>query len=258
MDVFFFLPLLLTVGALIAILSGRSEPDPDQERPQAIYLSIVSIVTLAVVLGATFAVLSGLVGLTDSRHGEWFGYSPGEEIIGESPFAGPTRFRVLEGDSFHHKANHDDDVRMIVQGVIVLAVAGGVRKFHHGALQEASNKSSGPGKRVYQRYLYAACFLTCSIAVGTGTYALTRIPGLINPDTFAVLDRGEALRGLGLFGAFTLVLIASFRNHWFRRGNASPFTPLPAPVPASPPPAPPVAKKAPAKKAAAKKAAPRK
>lgn len=255
MDVFFFLPSLLVVGALIAIFSGRSEPDPEQERPQAIYLSIVSIVTLAVVLGATFAVLNGLAGLTDKHSNQWIGYSP-DEFIGESPFTGPERFQVLD-DLPHSKANHDDDVRMIVQGLIVLAVAGGVRKFHHGALREAASKSTGPGKRVYQRYIYAACFTTCSIAVGTGAYALTRIPGLMNPDTFGVLDRGEALRGLGVFGVFTLILIASFRSHWFRRGNASPFAPPPAPTPVNPPPAPPAAKAAPAKKAAAKKAAPR-
>ena len=274
MDLFVVLPSLLVVIALIAIFSGRSEPDPDQERPQAIYLSLVALVTLAVVLGSVFAVLGGLVGLTDKHSGSgyWSSYSSGCAYSFGSGDDSDTPPRLEEGDDceYHEdrgKANHDDDVRAIVYGLIVLAVAGGVRRFHMGALRSLNDRSSGPGRRVYQRYLYAACFLTVSLAIGTGTYALTRIPSLVSTDTFGVSDHGEVLRSLALFGVFAVITMASFRGHWYRRTGATPayipppppVAPPPPPVPEPPtPPGPPVRKAPAAKKTTAKKAAPRK
>ena len=118
MDLFVVLPSLLVVIALIAIFSGRSEPDPDQERPQAIYLSLVALVTLAVVLGSVFAVLGGLVGLTDKHSGSgyWSSYSSGCAYSFGSDDDSDTPPRLEEGDDceYHEdrgKANHDDDVR---------------------------------------------------------------------------------------------------------------------------------------------------
>ncbi len=260
-----FLPLLVVAVLLIALFSGRSEPDPDRERPTALYLSIASFVAVLFVLGATFAVSTGLANLTDSSSGGgWFAYSEEGSIdTSQGDYAPiPSEFEpattipnydeVISESRGNFNANHDDDVSMIVLGLIFGVLAVAVHRFHFPPLQRLAKSSSGPGATVFARYVYAVAFVAMLAAVVTTGIVAFAICQAIAPDTFGVDSIAEALRMLGANAAFAIVALLIFRYHW----RQAPVGASERPIGFAPPPSEP-AKRAPAKKAAAtKKASP--
>lgn len=53
-------PLLIVGLALVGLLAGKAEPDPDHERPRALYLAAASYLALLALLTGAFFVVDGL------------------------------------------------------------------------------------------------------------------------------------------------------------------------------------------------------
>ena len=250
---FEIIPLALVGAILIALFAGRSEPDPDRERPTALYLSIVSFFAVLFVVGASFALSTGVIGLTGD------GTDHASFSVGTSGEVGEVG-RISEGGSREYRPhrNHDDDVSMIVAGLIAGAIALGVHRSYLTRIKELGRSSTGPGARVLSRYGYTVSFLTLLTGLGAVGVMLHAFIGLFSPDTFGIYSNADAARALAESAFVALVALWLFRVH---SGLAESMTSPPRSVgfaPPAPPPAPPAApaaKKAPAKKVAAKKAA---
>lgn len=269
--VFEIFPLVLVAAVLVALFAGRSEPDPDRERPTALYLSIVSFFAVLFVLGSTVAITMGVMGLTGDGS---YSFGSGENVAGYAPIprAAPTvsikpgfapypmppaKAQLTYG---RYHANHDGDVSTIVTGLIVGLLALGVFRSSFGKARRLGAGSSGPGARVLARYCYAVCFVTLLAGLAGAGIAIHSLFGVIAPDTFNAGSNAESARVLADSAVVALVALALFRLHSEQAqgfsapprsvGFAAP-TPTAPPAPSTPP-APP-AKKAPA----AKKAPPR-
>ena len=267
--IFGLFPLLIVVVALVALFSGRSEDDPNRERPLALYLSVAGLLGVVLLLAGTYMTLSGVVGLTDGQSGSARGFSFTSSKNSTVEFAPvpPRSLRKLAPggawSAYPGRSNHDDDVARILTGLIVTAIGFGVVRFHSPKLRQLTEGSNGPGARVASRYFYAVCFVSMLTAIGAAGAAVYAAAGWIAPDTLGFGSHFDGLRTLIVTGVLAIVALVIFRREWgHAEALATPkrtlgFTPPAAPTPPAPrgptpPPAPP-AKKA----AAAKKAPPR-
>lgn len=244
------LPLLLLVGALIAVLAGRAEEDPDRERPRALYLAVVTFVATTAFLVSVGAIAHGVTELTDDHRptrvyrfdsGPMVQPAPGLRRVLPAPIVPDTRPRFIGAEA--GRTNHDSDVSMIIGGLIAAALAAGVAKFHGSKLRELA-ANGGPGARIAARETYLVCGVTLLAAlasVAAGAYAFY---GLIAPDTAGVGSRADALRTMIGATIVGIAALALFARNW-RRTEA----PVAAAAAVSEEPAP-------VKKRAAKKAAP--
>jgi len=262
--VFEIIPLIIVGGVLVALFAGRSEPDPDRERPTSLYLSIVSFFGVLFLLGATLAVTTGLVGLTADSDS----YSVSEGSFTEyrsGPFVEERRstddYVISRGGG-----NHDDDVSTLATGLIIGVLALGVFRSFFGKIRLLGADSNGPGARVLARYCYAVCFVTLIGALAATGVAIHAVLGIVSPDTFDAGSNAASARMLAQAAVSALVAYALFTLHSGQAqrlagpARAVGFAPVVAAPPTAAPAAEPtvVAKRAPAKRAAAKKAAPRK
>ncbi|MEY2470260.1 MAG: hypothetical protein QOF21_2958, partial [Actinomycetota bacterium] len=217
--VFEIIPLLVIGGVLVALFAGRSEPDPDRERPTALYLSIVSFFAVLFLLGASLAVATGLMGLTSDDSGGWSSYGRTTIEVAPTPFdeeSGSVTFEPGPNEkvSFgRYRANHDDDVSTLVTGLIVGLLAAGVFRSFFGKARALGASSSGPGARVLARYCYAVCGVTLLGALGGAGVAIRSLFGVIAPDTFDAGSNAQSARVLAVSAVFAIAAYALFRLH---------------------------------------------
>ena len=199
---FFFggLPFLIIAIALIALLSGKAEPDPAHERPRALYLTAISYVAVLIALSASFFIVQGLVGFTGA------GSSQSVSISGGGFEGGFQDYRV--------DRNHDGDVAAIAGGLIAGALAVGLLAFHLPKLRAYEATPSGPGARVYARYLYLVCFAAALVGVSVVGAALYQLLAALAPDTLGNGDRGDAFRNVAKGLGFALVPGFLALRHW--------------------------------------------
>jgi hypothetical protein len=232
------LPLVLLVGLLIAVLAGRSEPDPRRERPEAIYLSVVTFLGVGLLLAATWLTASGLMALTDTR-GEaagWFGGSGTSIEIAPVPRGriAPRPLNPFEASKISYgDRNHDNDVSQVIGGLIAGALALGLLRFFSPKLQDLGDNSEGPGARIYARLLYLLCGTTLIVALGAAATAVYSVFGMIAPDTAGVGGVTDAVRSLLSAAALAVVAGYLFRRCWTRSEDlAAVGRPAPEPEPA--------------------------
>jgi hypothetical protein len=177
-------PFLLVVALVLLVLAGKSEPDPGRERPAALYLSALTLLGVLLLLAGTFFTAKGLVELTDTTPtGGWFSYSQEGVEIGPRGRVIAPAFEDLKALRTRGTVNHDDDVSMLIGGVIMAAIAVALLRFHLPKLQDFAATSTGPGARVYNRLLYVvsgASLVAGLLAAGTVAYS---IYGMIAPET---------------------------------------------------------------------------
>jgi len=223
MEILGFLPLIVVLAIVaVVILGDRKEPDPQRDRPLAVYLGTACFVGVAMLLMSVFVVVTGATSITEGAR------------------------------------NHDEDVTGLVSGLIVAALAAGVVRFHLPQLKSVSDSPNG--LRVFTRYVYITSFLALLVALGTAATAAFAVYGTVAPETANYDSWADAFRQLISMGVMAAASGLVLQWHWrqateLRAAETSAGAEV-EPEPIAPPT--PVRKRAPAKTATAKKAAPRK
>jgi hypothetical protein len=268
-------PLAVLVLVIVLIVGGRREPDPEQQRPAAIYYALVQFVTVFVVLFALFAMASSLLNLTTSDS------ASSDRIFSDfsvgPTFAGPGGRPVIVGGDgtlnggvlreHGSRSQHDQDWADAVRAFIVVLVAGAIFAFHER--RRPRFPPGTPGHRVWKTYLYAVSFVAVLTTVGALTGALFKVWEGIAPGITGDGPRSHAFRDAGSVAFLALTAGLVFWRHlsWAEppRGREAaapppawrppaepaafaPVAPAPPPRPPAPRPRPPVTKRAPAKR----------
>ena len=264
-------PLALLLLILVLVLGGRREPDPEHQRPAAIYYALVQFVTVFAVLFALSAMASSLLNLTTSDGDRGIqGFRSGPNLFGSesrSVTVGPGgRIDRSVLHAYDGGSENDQDWANAGRALIVVVVAGAVFAFHERRRPRFA--SGTPGHRVWKTYLYAVSFVAVITAVGAMSGALFKLWDGIAPGITGDGPRSHAFRDAGSIAFLGVTAGLVFWRHlsWAepRRARpaapppawsppaapaaAAPVAPAPPPRPPAPRPRPPVAKRAPAKR----------
>jgi hypothetical protein len=242
----FLLPLGVVILAIVAVAGGRAEPDPDSERPAALYLTAVSFVAVFALLFSVFGLADGLLNLTINHDtSSAFGRTQTSFGSSSSGFSSSSGSSSSTAPLIPSSGGHDGDYRTIVESLVVGALAAALFLTHRRWLQVwLATHPSGPGSRVWHTYQYVACFfavLAGLIAAASMLYAVFRFaaPGVTGTGT-----RGEAMVSLFTSAVLAVGAAGVFLFHWndsplaasvgWRWPAARPVAPPPAPQPPEP------------------------
>ncbi|HLF99533.1 MAG TPA: hypothetical protein VI916_03610 [Acidimicrobiia bacterium] len=226
--------------AIVAVATGRSDPDPEGRRAYAFYLAVVGVITILVTLfafnDAAGNVITSIVEEDAEAFHDEFGFED-ESFSEESEFSFETESEFSAPDP--------DDQRYTnaVRSGLAAAVAFGIYWFHRRRFSDLHLESvgkSGGAWRVHYGYLLAVAFVGIAVvlvSVSDGLYGVVRalLPDFTGFDGDDSVERraglAQLLRGAVLAGTAALV----FLNHW-RRSQAIATPPPPEPpMPAVPP-----------------------
>ncbi|HVM41330.1 MAG TPA: hypothetical protein VM618_11205 [Acidimicrobiia bacterium] len=259
---FFGLAIVLGVGilgvivlAIVAIVSGRGEPDPDARRTPALYATVLAFLSLFTLLIAGVATAQSLLeaAIVEDPAGSF-------EAFPEPIFPDGDGFEFDEPPSFDDIDTADaDDARYAsaVQSGLIALAAGAVFLFHRRLFDgRAPGAMKDAAWRVFQAYGYAVCFVAVLIVLfgaAGSLYGLFRIiaPGVTAGFLEASVERREGLVTFLSAGLLALGAAAIFRANWegetpslrLRRGPGAgtpppaPGEPAGAPTTGGPPPA---------------------
>jgi hypothetical protein len=213
-------------AAIVILVAGRREPDPDRHRTEARYLGAVCFLSVFVVLFGAYGVVAQLSSFVIDRDDprESFTF---EDDVSPIPFPGGGR------------PSDDALWRGAVQAALLTAAATGVLMFHRGrrrALVAPPGFRETAAARADTTYLYATCFLAAFLvlfAVTFGVYGLFRVvaPGVTGFDSDLERQRGIA-QAVSLT-ALAIGAVLVFLLHWRDRPQeaASDAAPEPDPDP---------------------------
>ncbi|MEY2476343.1 MAG: hypothetical protein QOG87_1658 [Actinomycetota bacterium] len=238
-------PVLLLgvlVLAVASVAGGRSEPDPDGERPFALYLAAMAFVAVFLSLGAFSTIVSSAVdaGLGDDgpsieRIGSGFGDVEREALESEGLQVPDPILPDTLGDE-----RDNERIRTMVIAGLLLAAAGGLFVWHDQRLNDFRNSGRSPGWRTAQVSGYVICFLALLVALGavvTFGYAIFQ---MIAPGVAGVAERDDGLQPTIVSAVTAIAAAGIFIYHWGRldrRGTGGArLADVVAPLP--PPPAP--------------------
>ena len=215
-------PVLLLgvlVLAVASVAGGRSEPDPDGERPFALYLASVAFVAIFLALGGFSAVVSSAVdaGLGDDGPSftstEGFGIGGAEaDALEAEGFDAP---EPILPDSFGDERDNER-IRTIVLAGLILAAAGALFVWHDGRLGEFRRAGAGPGWRTAQVSGYLICFLALLTAFGAVVVFGYAIFQMIAPGIAGVAERSDGGQPAIVSALVGLAAAAIFAYHWRR------------------------------------------
>jgi hypothetical protein len=220
---FLLFPLVLIgliVLGVVAVVAGRSEPDPDGTRSYAVYLVTITFVTLFAALFASFAVILSLLELATEPSAPDFGgfVEPGFE---QFPTGGDPTDRAISN---------------AVEAGIFAAAAGALLYFHAtrlAALMGRPNLGQGGARRTILGYLFFTCFVAVLVALGAAVTAAIGLFEIIAPGT-AGTERDLGLVKLVSSAALAAASGLIFLYHW-RRAEDVRARLVTAPPPAPPP-----------------------
>lgn len=243
--------LAVVALAVVAVATGRAEPDPEGRRAYGFYLAVVGIVAILVALfsaaDAAGSVISALVEKDESFDGP-VPYE-GEQFPESSEYDLEAGYDVIEEATEGFNPDDERYANAVHSGLIALAALA-VYWFHRRRIDEvheASRGKTGPVWRIHHGFLLALAFLgviVVLVAAGEALYGAFRAaaPGVTG---FGGDDSFE--RRLGLSQLLHMGILAGagafvFQYHWHRSQEiATPPAPQPPPVPPmpAPPPVPP-------------------
>lgn len=227
----------LIVLSVTQVFSDRREPDPTGRRPYAIYLFVVTFVTLFVALFSMTAVVSSLVRMPLPDRGavdlvplpgdfsEGFQPPPGAPI-GEP---GLDVYSSFDPDTEHARQAIQSGLIFVASMLVLLFHARRIRE-----LEAAGSLAEMPIRRSYQAYLYAVCFVAVFTALVAGALAAFGIVRVAAPGVTgfgaANAERDGGIVQLASSGLLALAAYGLFVLHWrrvavFRTGPAQPEPP---------------------------------
>jgi hypothetical protein len=243
-------PVLLLGVLVLAIASaagGRNEPDPEGERPHALYLAAVAFVTLFLSLGAFTTIVSSAVdaGLGDDGPSAT---TVDRVTIGSSGFEGDFEPPEPVFSSGSGDERDNERIRTIVIAGIMLAVAGSLFLWHERRLAEFRLGRRGPGWRTAQTAGHVVCFLALLVALGAVVTFGYAIFEMLAPGVAGIAERDDGLQPAIVSAVVAVAAAGIFVYHWPRLHHARPggtsylaevVDPLPPPTDVPPPPPPP-------------------
>ncbi len=192
--------LVLLVGALVAFLTiaraGRLDPDPTGARPMAAFLFSGAFATLWVAIVGIVSITSGILGFFGRNRSAYSGFG--------SFFGGPK-----------HPVG-DANVRTIVQGVLLVLVAGIASLIHRRrglALAAAEEDATSPTKKVARTYVGVVSFFSIAILIVALLLGLYFVFELIAPGIFGGGKRWSTVKSLIEVAVVVVVVGSSFINH---------------------------------------------
>lgn len=243
--------LAIVALAIVAVATGRAEPDPEGRRTYGFYLAVVGVVAILIALfaatDATGSVISALVEEDESFDVPASEFPDGEEFFeGDIP---PQDFPYEDGGF-----DPDDEryANAVHSGLIALAALA-VYWFHRRRIDDvhaASQGRGGPAWRVSYGYLLALAFLGVIVVLVAASDALYGVFRAVAPGVTGFDGDDSVERRAGLSQLFRMGILATagafvFQIHWQRsQAIATPVPPQPPavpqpPAPPSPPPLPP-------------------
>jgi len=195
--------LALIVFAIVALVTGRRDPDPSGSRPYTIYLVLIIFFAMFTALFALTAAASNIAKIPQS-----------------------------------HVANRYDPAKQAtaaaIEAALVALVAIGVLWWHVGRLRELVQDpvfDISAGRRTYQVYLHAVSFtaaVTFIFAAAAALYAIFRIaaPGVTAQLTPSDVERDAGVVQLVAGGFLALGAFVIFRYHWRRTQTLRGANPL--------------------------------
>ena len=219
------IPLGLIILIIVAVTGGRNEPDPDGERPAALYYAGVLFVALFTTLFAVFAVVASLLNLTVDTTAY---ATSGEKVSG---FVSGSRTQILRYSS---PEEDDRDYANAVRAAIIAAAAGGLYLYHDRRRQRYGMGSVAA--RVKRTYLYTSSFVAVIIALVAAVMTAYALFEVIAPGVTSVESRGVA--GVHLIENAFLALAAG-AIFWFhlQAAEPQPIAEVAVAPPTPPPPA---------------------
>ena len=211
--------LAIIALAIVAVATGRAEPDPDGRRAYGFYLSVVGVVTVLLILfAATDAVGNVVAALVEED--EVFEDVPYDEGFyeGDEFVPVPDEFPADDYDP------DDDRYSNAVRSGLLALSAFAVYWFHRrriGAVEEESRGRDRPAWRVHYGYLLAVAFLGVVTLLAAASDALFGVfraiaPGITGFGGDHSVERRSGLTELLRSGVLAAAAAFVFQHHWRR------------------------------------------
>jgi hypothetical protein len=255
--------LALIVFAIVALVTGRRDPDPSGSRPYTIYLVLIIFFAMFTALFALTAAASNIAKIPQSHNsqvrctqfetGNFCGatalpsgplkVAPGaisssgsaSGTVGPRASLPPNRYQPLNPISASTYDYAKQATAAAIEAVLVALVAIAVLWFHVKRLRElvqdpAFNFSAG--RRTYQVYLHAVSFTAAATFIFAAAAALYAIFRVAAPGVTAQLAPSDVERDAGVVqlvagGFLALGAFVIFRYHWRRTQTLRGANPLP-------------------------------
>lgn len=225
-----FLPALLVV-VVVLLLTGRNEPDPQRERPYAVYLFSVTFLALAVAVFAASRAAGAFVGAVLKPEPRSFTQILEQQSDASSPSSeeAPPPSVVLGVTSQPDGTDASNRwTREALQALLVGLPAVWVLWFHRGRIPGllADAGASAPAiERLHETFLHTVCFaavVTAMVAVPLAGWGLVRWgwPSLTSPP--GAPDEGaHGLVQLAANGVLAAGALIAARVHWLDAGHGA-------------------------------------
>src|SRR3989442_6831457 len=152
-----FVPFALVVVIIVVLVAGRREPDPDHQRPAAIYYALVQFVTVFAVLFALSAMAASLfnLGTSDNEYRGGRAFRSRSGVVELHAERGPSGafFQREVGRSYSNGNANDADWSSAVRAAIIAVVAAGIWFLHER--RRPRFEPGTPGRRVQVTFMYA-------------------------------------------------------------------------------------------------------